>query len=242
MNDLTNAHTWLKKAEETNDIDLIWKNVDPLLKSLREYKPAVAEKSVQEPDYATAELLVLTRLQNELPETLHYHNIVHTRDVVATAVRIAQHEGINEYEQKLLKTAALYHDVGFVVSPKNHEDNGCEIVRSTLPTLGFDGQQIDLICNMIMATRIPQSPQTQLEKILCDADLDYLGRDDFFVTGRSLYNEMKERGFVETEREWNLIQKTFLESHRYHTRFSKENREQKKLQHLQEIIEKLQPR
>jgi hypothetical protein len=89
-----------------------------------------------------------------------------------------------------------------------------------------------------MATKIPQTPQTQLERILCDADLDYLGRDDFFSIGSRLFEEMKGRGFVESEREWNLIQKTFLESHRYHTAFSRANREEMKQQHLQEIIAK----
>ena len=91
---------------------------------------------------------------------------------------------------------------------------------------------------MIMATKIPQTPQTPLEKILCDADLDYLGREDFYSIGLRLFEEMKTRGFVESEREWNLIQKTFLESHRYHTAYSRANREGRKQQHLQEILAK----
>jgi uncharacterized protein len=89
-----------------------------------------------------------------------------------------------------------------------------------------------------LATRIPQSPLTKLEKVLCDADLDYLGRKDFYEIGGRLLEELKEEGVVETEREWNLVQKTFLESHRYHTRFSKENREAKKREHIQEILAK----
>ena len=76
-----------------------------------------------------------------------------------------------------------------------------------------------------MATRIPQSPSTKLEKILCDADLDYLGRDDFYEIGSRLFEELRDQGVVETEREWNLVQKTFLDSHRYHTNFSKINRQ-----------------
>jgi hypothetical protein len=92
---------------------------------------------------------------------------------------------------------------------------------------------------MIMATKIPQTPHTQLEKILCDADLDYLGRDDFYETGKRLYQELSSRGYVETEREWNLIQKTFLEGHRYHTSFARKNREALKQQHVQEIGSKL---
>ena len=92
---------------------------------------------------------------------------------------------------------------------------------------------------MILATKIPQSPMTLLEKILCDADLDYLGRDDFYQIGNKLHEEMRNGGLIETEREWNLIQKTFLESHRYHTKFARANRENKKGQHLQEIAAKL---
>ena len=95
---------------------------------------------------------------------------------------------------------------------------------------------------MIIATRIPQSPITQLEKILCDADLDYLGRDDFYEIGNRLFDELKRNGVVETEREWNLVQKTFLESHRYHTNFAKSNRTGAKSARMQEIANKLKPK
>lgn len=92
---------------------------------------------------------------------------------------------------------------------------------------------------MIMATRLPHSPSSKLEKVLCDADLDYLGRDDFYEVGGRLFQEMKKHGIVETEREWNLVQKTFLESHRYHTAFSQSHREPKKQERLQEIVSSL---
>ena len=109
------------------------------------------------------------------------------------------------------------------------------MAKEILPAYGLNAEQVETIANMIKATRIPQSPATQLEKILCDADLDYLGRDDFYEIGGRLLEELKTQGVVETEREWNLVQKTFLESHRYHTKFSKETRENKKQQHLEEI-------
>jgi hypothetical protein len=92
---------------------------------------------------------------------------------------------------------------------------------------------------MIRATRIPQAPKNHLEQILCDADLDYLGREDFYEVGKRLYAEMQERGLVETEREWNLIQKTFLENHRYHTHYAILNREKRKQKYIQEINDKL---
>jgi uncharacterized protein len=116
------------------------------------------------------------------------------------------------------------------------------MAKEILPNYGLSIHQVELICNMILATRIPQSPVTKLDKILCDADLDYLGREDFYQIGGRLLEELKEQGVVETEREWNLVQKTFLESHRFHTQYSKINRENFKKERLLEIATKLKTR
>ena len=178
------------------------------------------------------------RLEKEMPG-LQYHNIDHVHDVLRSALVIAQSEELTAEETKLLRLAALLHDVGFIHSPKNHEEKGAEMTREILPPYGFNPEQIETICKMILATRLPQSPTTKLEKILCDADLDYLGREDFYEIGGRLFLEMKVGGVVETEREWNLVQKTFLESHRYHTNYSKANREDLKKRRIQEIALKL---
>lgn len=234
LGDKASAGQWLMKAKGTNDVDLIWWNVDPLLKDLREY---LNEQASITPDFEAAEKHILELLKKEMP-VRHYHNLDHVQDVLDAALKIAEDEKLGEDEIKLLRVAALFHDSGFIYSPKNHEERGAELAREILPVYGFTSDQMEIICNMIMATRIPQSPLTKLEKVLCDADLDYLGRKDFYEIGGRLLEELKEQGVVETEREWNLVQKTFLESHRYHTHFSKENREAKKREHIQEILAK----
>jgi TolB-like protein/HD superfamily phosphodiesterase len=234
MGDLSSAQAWLVKAEATNDIDLIWRQVDPLLKPL-----ASVHINGSVANFSEAEKFITKKLEQEMPGQLHYHNLQHVYDVVEAALAIAEQEGVSEDDKLLLRIAALYHDAGFIFSPKNHEESGSKLARETLPAYGFSNEQVDRICGMILATKVPQHPKTQLEKILCDADLDYLGRDDFNATSQKLYAEMRERGFVETEREWNLIQKTFLENHRYHTAFGKTNREARKQQHLQQIIASL---
>jgi len=180
-------------------------------------------------------------LSKEMPN-LQYHNTKHIYDVLESAMLIAGSEKISDEEIKLLRLAALFHDAGFIRSSANHEELGTEMAREILPSYGLTCDQIDTICGMIMATRIPQSPSNQLEKILCDADLDYLGRDDFYEIGGRLFEELREQTIVETEREWNLVQKTFLDSHRYHTNYSKINRERSKNQRLQEIVAKLKNR
>jgi TolB-like protein/predicted metal-dependent HD superfamily phosphohydrolase/Tfp pilus assembly protein PilF len=236
LGDVNSAKTWLDKAKKTNDIDLIWWHVDPLFNNLRTIVPNAGVR-LSAPDYAAAENHIVEMLEKGMPN-LQYHNIDHVYDVLNSSLVIAKTERLKEEEIQLLKLAALFHDAGFIYSPKNHEAKGAEMAKELLPSYGLNAEQVDAIANMIKATRIPQSPVTQLEKILCDADLDYLGRDDFYEIGGRLLEELKAQGVVETEREWNLIQKTFLESHRYHTKFSKETRENKKQQHLEEIMAK----
>lgn len=225
------AHAFYLKARQTNDVDLIWWNVDPLLKSL-------SQAPHSKEDFDAAENHIRKLLADKMPNLL-YHNIAHIEDVVQSSLAIAAAEGISTDEIKLLKIAALLHDIGFTQSPKEHEQTGAAMAHELLPQFGFGSHALEIISGMILATKLPQSPNTQLERILCDADLDYLGRDDFFEIGSRLFEEMKAIGVVETEREWNLVQRTFLQSHRYHTHFGKTQREEKKQLHLQRIMSKL---
>ncbi len=233
MGDTSSAHRWLAKAKQSNDVDLIWWSVDPLLKGLRD-EPV----KLSTPDFSAAEKHIVELLTTGLP--LHqYHNMDHIQDVLQASLLIAETEQVSEDEIKLLRVAALFHDAGFIQSPRNHEEKGAELAREILTKYIFNSEQIDIICNMILATRIPQFPVTKLEKVLCDADLDYLGRDDFYEIGSRLFLELKDQEAVETEREWNIMQRTFLQSHRYHTHFGQTNREPTKQKRLQEIAEKL---
>lgn len=236
LQDTESAIRYHTRALHTNDIDLIWWAVDPLLAGLRAEMAHRPSPSLV-PDYAGAEQRITELVENEMPN-LQYHNKDHVYDVLAAALHIADQEHVGPEGKQLLRLAALFHDVGFIHSARNHEQRGAEMAREILPQYGIPKDQVEQICQMILATRIPQSPATQLEKILCDADLDYLGRDDFYEIGGRLLQELKDQGVVETEREWNLVQKTFLESHRFHTGFSREHREQKKQDHVQEILAK----
>ena len=182
---------------------------------------------------ADAEQFVLSVLASELSPTLYYHGLHHVLDVVEAADRIARAECITDAESlDLLRTAALFHDVGFLSAYKGHEEAGCDYARQTLPRFGYEPAQISIICGMIMATRIPQTPQTKLEEILCDADLDYLGRDDFEPIAHSLYDELKTRGMVADEPAWNSIQMGFLGSHHYWTPTAIATRQAAKEKHL----------
>jgi uncharacterized protein len=187
-----------------------------------------------------AEKLIIDLLDKQLSPTLYYHGLHHTLDVLNAAMILANEEGIEDRtDLKLLQTAALFHDSGFIKTYKNHEEEGCRIANLHLSLFGYSPEEIKKICGMIMATKIPQAPKTILEEILCDADLDYLGRDDFEPIAASLFEELKARKLVENEKTWNVVQVKFLESHRYHTKSAINKREvqkQKRLTELRKLI------
>lgn len=179
---------------------------------------------------------IIDRLQKELNPGLLYHNVSHTIDVMEQAVSIATDEGIEKgHELELLKLGAAYHDSGFLFTYKNHEEKSCEIARHDLSgILSID--DLDVVCGLIMATKIPQSPKNLLEKIICDADLDYLGRDDFEPISQNLYTEFIDFGIIKEEDNWDNIQINFFKIHHYFTQTSLNKRKNKKQEHLDFII------
>lgn len=164
---------------------------------------------------------VTNRLVSELPVWLTYHNIDHTRYVLERANFIANQEYLSGREVLLIKIAALYHDTGFLVQRKDHEDLSCEIAFSELQHLEFTRVELAEICGMIKATRIPQSPKTLSEKIVADADLFYLGTSNYKDFSAKLFSEMKHYDPELTEKTWLNIQQKFLSSHRYHTNYGR---------------------
>ena len=179
---------------------------------------------------------VLNMLEEKLPKNLYYHNLKHTIDVTTQVEIIGRSEGISDYEMLMLKTAAIFHDTGFTRTYKDHEEAGCEIAREYLPKYDYTPEQIDFICNLIMKTKLPPKPVTLLEQIICDADLDYLGRADFIPVSGNLYRELRERGAIEDDiNKWNKMQIKFIEGHQYFTNSAKKMRDVNKNNQLEAI-------
>jgi uncharacterized membrane-anchored protein YitT (DUF2179 family)/predicted metal-dependent HD superfamily phosphohydrolase len=179
---------------------------------------------------------VMSKFEKELPSYLTYHCTQHTKDVVATAQHLAAKEKLDEDETHLLLTAALFHDTGFLKGYDNHEELSCVIARQILPDYGYSPQQIDRICELIMATKIPQRPTNALQEIICDADLYYLGSDEYFAGSERLFSEWKATGKIKESADWGKLQIDFLKKHRYFTLTAIKEREQKKKENLQQEL------
>lgn len=188
-------------------------------------------------DFESAKNYILNRLELELPANLHYHGIQHTIDVYEASLRFAEKENVQGRQLVLLKTAALYHDAGFMVRYKDNEIASVEIVKSILPGYNYTKEEIEVISNMILSTQIPQKPKTLLDKILCDADLDYLGREDFFTTAHKLHQEWNANGINTSLVNWYKQQLGFVERHVYFTESASHIRENKKMINLSQVRE-----
>jgi len=181
-------------------------------------------------------LQVVSVLERELPKNLYYHNYKHTIEVCKSVQVLAKEEGLSPEEFLVTWTAALFHDTGFLFSYQNNEIHSCRYAREILVGFGFSNSQIDLVCHIIMATSIPHKPATQLENIICDADLDYLGGNNYLITSLNLHSEWRE--YIDKKiliQEWYEIQRVFMQSHRYFTSSAQKLRNAKKLHNLQEV-------
>jgi ligand-binding sensor domain-containing protein/class 3 adenylate cyclase/predicted metal-dependent HD superfamily phosphohydrolase len=191
-------------------------------------------------NYYKAERHIMRLLEQDLSKNLHYHSVAHSKDVVNAVEHLALMENVTDEALFLLKSAANYHDAGFVEQYDNNEPVGARMAGEILPKYGYTEEHIKKIQELIYATKIPHEPKNKWEEIICDADLDYLGRDDFHEIADKLRLELREHGKISSDRQWDEIQVNFLKSHKYFTKTAKKTRRKKKMQNLQEVIERLE--
>ncbi|WP_425636394.1 HD domain-containing protein [Algoriphagus yeomjeoni] len=187
--------------------------------------------------YRTLRNLVLSDLEANLPKTLTYHALEHTLDVLNVCNQYIKREKIPYKERYLLKVGAIVHDMGFLKGAANHEQVGAGMAENILSDLGVDQRDIDVIKGLVMATKIPQNPQNHLQRIICDADLDYLGRNDYPEISQKLFEELKNMNVISTAKQWKDLQINFLKAHHFHTPFAIKNREPKKQAWLKKLLD-----
>ncbi len=174
------------------------------------------------------EILVKNLLDSKLPHYCLFHTFKHALDVRNSCLNIIKEESIPPEEVFILEVASLVHDLGYTVSQKDHEQNSIKIAMELFAEIELTDNQAKHVKQLILATSIPQHPKNQIEEIICDADLDFLGRDDFWELSDKLFSEYKYFNNV-SQKEWNYIQINFFKSHRFFTIYSKKHRLEKKI-------------
>ena len=184
------------------------------------------------------------RLRTKLPKTLRYHAAAHTiSDVVPAIMRLTAHAPIHDDAspfprrdaRRLLRVAAAYHDLGFAVQPTDNEPIAARLAGETLPTYGFRPEEVLYVQELVLATRMPQRPAGIGQMLLCDADLDNLGREDFFLLNEQLRLELNAQGQSWEPRPWLERSLGFLKSHAYHTDAARRLRDEGKRRNIEQL-------
>lgn len=179
-------------------------------------------------------------IERELSLDLTYHSMRHTKDVHRICMFYIKEYNLPKHSAALLEIAAVGHDVGFTKVYANHEVVSAEITGKIMLKHGFNQKDVDIVSETILATKIPQSPVSFLGQILCDADLDYIGRSDFLEIGLLLKKEWQTYNIMPNiEENFDNIQVSFLNSHRYHTQFAIDNRGPVKRNNLKMLEERM---
>ena len=183
--------------------------------------------------------------RDELPDGIKYHDANHTlhptKGVVAAANGIAISEKISKLDRELLITAAYFHDTGYIREYDKNEPIAARMAGRILKLIGYKPNEIEKIQKMILATDLAVEPKTHVEKILCDADLDHFGRDDFFKLDAKLREGRRIRGLdVSDDAKWYKGTLAVITNHQYYTESQKELREKEKQKNIQRLLNKLE--
>ncbi len=174
----------------------------------------------------------LAFLRANLDQSYHYHNADHTLDVYHAALEFGCAEKLSPAELETVGVAALFHDFGYLTAPLDNE----RFVRSHLEDFGsrygwpaaFTGQ----VDALVMETAFPYHPVSHLGKILCDADLEYIGRDVFSTEAAKFRQELAEQGRQFTDQQWYALEIDFLERIHFFTAAARVSRDAGKLRNL----------
>lgn len=164
---------------------------------------------------------VSSLLKDKLPVEVVYHNFDHTLKVVEAASEIGTGENLNGEEMEIVLTAAWFHDLGFVVGPKNHEEESKGIAQNYLSEVGYSKDKIAQVLSCIEATKMPQNPQNKLEKVVSDADLFHLGSEGFSISSSLLRSEWEllcKESFDDIA--WLEKNEKFIIEHKFYTDYA----------------------
>ena len=193
-----------------------------------------------------AQILTATRnyvtdlFTNSLNPQFVFHNLDHTEDVADACSRMADHYQLSDDDRFVLSLAAWFHDTGYTSGhAEGHEDVSVQLANDFLQQHQVDDTIIQRVTSAIQATRMPQSPLSQVEKILCDADLMHLATEDFKARNQLLKQERENLlGTKISKKEWRKGNVQFLENHKYFTDYAQQYLESKKTENLNEIRKK----
>ena len=175
-------------------------------------------------------------------EQHYYHSYNHAIEVMERAVYLWKKEWLNNEDLEILALAWLFHDTWFVIQYDNNEPIWAKIAANYLKSLLYPNKKIEIIRRLILATDSDYKNPTDIyEKIIKDADMDNLWRDDFINKANSLKKEIeiiKQIKIIDPD--WNHWLVDLLKEHQYKSFTQKIERDKKKNENLQKMLDELE--
>ena len=141
----------------------------------------------------------------------------------------------------MLITAAYFHDTGYIREYDKNEPIAARMAGRILRLIGYKRKEIEKVQKMILSTDLEREPKTHIEKILCDADLDHFGREDFFKLDGKLREGRCARGIdVSDDAKWYKGTLKIVKKHQYYTESQKKLREKEKQENIRRLLNKLE--
>ena len=164
----------------------------------------------------------VTKILLALPETMVYHNLSHTWEVVKAAENIGKYANLSDDEKEILMLSAWFHDTGFKFDYENHEEKSIEIAQEFLTKHNYPSEKTEKVVSCIQSTQIGQIPNTLTERVLHDADFIHLSKKSYFDKLLLLKSELEHtNGSKLIDSEWYKENLEFLKSHKYYTEYGK---------------------
>ncbi|NNC46698.1 MAG: HD domain-containing protein [Winogradskyella sp.] len=185
-----------------------------------------------------AEEFVFDLFKNELDSSFIYHNYTHTERVLRSIREIIENSDIDKKDAEVLELAALLHDTGYINTIEGHEEESVKIATKFLKEQKADDKIIDAVNECIMATKFKNTPETELGKIIRDADSSHFGKKYFNEASEFLRKELEFQGIANyTPIEWNNENiKILTKKHEYYTDYALKNWQPRKEKNLAKLI------
>ncbi len=160
---------------------------------------------------------VFEGILKSLPDTIHFHGQTYARKVYTQSFLLCRSEEIEQEDRLLVRTAALMLYTGLSQEYHNFQNRSSVLCREILPEFKYSEKQIDQICNLIMSTKEPFNPNNQLEKILIDAKMEYIGKPDYTDQIKLLFRELRENGLKINGQQFKKQQLELLFDFKFYT-------------------------
>ncbi|MEO8240491.1 MAG: Pycsar system effector family protein [Flavobacterium sp.] len=169
-----------------------------------------------------SEDFVSNLLKDNLSNLYSYHNFNHTFNVVNAVIKLCGKEKVEGKDKEMLLVAAWFHDTGYLNGVENHEEESVKIATEFLKEKEQSDEFIAEVSKLILATSKLYVPQTQLEKIIKDADYVHITSLEYETSCELLRFELKNTMDISfSSLEWAKENLNFLlNKHRFYTDYA----------------------